>query len=120
MAYTIKKSDNTSFTITNGSADTTHTSLVLVGKNYAGYGEFLNTNLVKLLENFAFTDSPLNPIRGQLWWDTSKSLLKVYSGSQFKTISGATASASAPTSPVSEPARPSITSSRACSIPQRR
>jgi hypothetical protein len=95
MAYTIKKSDNTSFTITNGSADTTHTSLVLVGKNYAGYGEFLNTNLVKLLENFAFTDSPSNPIRGQLWWDTTHNLLKVYSGSTWKISTGAT---SAPTS----------------------
>lgn len=95
MAYTIRKSDNSSFTITNGSADTTHTSLVLVGKNYAGYGEFLQTNLVKLLENFAYTDSPANPTRGQLWWDTAHNLLKVYTGTSWKISTGAT---SAPTS----------------------
>jgi hypothetical protein len=35
-----------------------------------------------------------------LWWDSGNSLLKVYNGSTFKTISAATASASAPTSNV--------------------
>ena len=92
MTYTIKKSDNSSFTITNGQTDTSHTSLVLVGKNYAGYGEFFNTNFVKLLENFAYSDSPSNPIRGQLWWDTTHNILKVYSGTSWKISTGATSS----------------------------
>jgi hypothetical protein len=40
------------------------------------------------------------PLTGQLWWDKTNNLLKVYNGSIFKTISAATASASAPTSNV--------------------
>ena len=95
MTYTIKKSDNTSFTITNGTTDTSHTSLVLVGKNYAGYGEFYNTNFVKLLENFAAIGAPSNPIRGQLWWDSAHNVLKVYTGTSWKISPGATVSDSA-------------------------
>ena len=74
--------------------------MVLVGKNYAGYGEFLNENTVKLLENFANTSAPSSPLAGQLWWDTTGSLLKVYNGSTFKTISASTASASQPSTNV--------------------
>jgi len=49
-----------------------------------------------LVENFANTSAPSSPLAGQLWWDTTNSLLKVYNGSAFKTISAATASASQP------------------------
>ena len=53
MAYTINKTDGTVLaTIADGTLDTS-TSLQLIGKNYAGYGEILNENTVKLLENFA-------------------------------------------------------------------
>jgi len=74
--------------------------MTLVGKNYAGYGEFLDTNFVHLLENSSNTTAPGAPLTGQLWWDSGNSLLKVYNGTTFKTISAATASSSAPTSNV--------------------
>jgi hypothetical protein len=74
--------------------------MVLVGKNYAGYGEFLDTNFIHLLENSSNTTAPGAPLEGQLWWDSGNSLLKVYNGTTFKTISAATASSSAPTSNV--------------------
>jgi hypothetical protein len=74
--------------------------MVLVGKNYAGYGEFLDTNFIHLLESSSNTTAPGAPLEGQLWWDSGNSLLKVYNGTIFKTISAATASASAPTSNV--------------------
>jgi hypothetical protein len=96
MAYTVNKTNGAVLaTVADGTIDTS-TDLVLVGKNYAGYGEFLNENTVKLLENFANTSAPSSPLAGQLWWDTTNSLLKVYNGSAFKTISAATASASQP------------------------
>lgn len=96
MAYTVNKTNGAVLaTVADGTIDTS-TDLVLVGKNYAGYGEFLNENTVKMLENFANTSAPSSPLAGQLWWDTTDSLLKVYNGSAFKTISAATASASAP------------------------
>jgi hypothetical protein len=71
--------------------------MILVGKNYAGYGEFLDENFIHLLENGANSVAPGAPLTGQLWWDKANSLMKVYTGTAFKTISAATASATAPT-----------------------
>ena len=100
MAYTVNKTNGSVLaTVSDGTIDTT-TDLVLVGKNYAGYGEFLNENYVKLLENFANTSAPAAPVAGQMWWDSSGNLLKVYTGSAFKTVSSSTASGSAPSSSV--------------------
>jgi hypothetical protein len=104
MAYVINLTDGTTFaTIADGTVNTS-SSMILVGKNYAGYGEFLDENFIHLLENSASTTSPSAPLIGQLWWDKSAGLLKVnFNGNPstgWKTISAATASASAPTSNV--------------------
>jgi hypothetical protein len=100
MAYTINLTDGTVFaTISDGTINTS-SSMTLVGKNYAGYGEFLDENFIHLLENGANTTAPGTPLTGQLWWDKTNNLLKVYNGTIFKTISAATSSASAPTSNV--------------------
>jgi len=100
MAYTINLTDGTVFaTIADGTVNTS-SSMILVGKNYAGYGEFLDENFIHLLENSANTTAPSAPLIGQLWWDKANTLLKVYNGSTFKTISAATSSASAPVSNV--------------------
>jgi hypothetical protein len=100
MAYTINLTDGTVFaTVPDGQLNTS-SSMVLVGKNFAGYGEFLDENFIHLLENGANTTAPSAPLTGQLWWDKSANLLKVYNGTIFKTISAATASSSAPTNNV--------------------
>jgi hypothetical protein len=100
MAYTITLTDGTVFaTIADGTINTS-SSMTLVGKNYAGYGDFLNENYIHLLENGSNTTAPGSPLTGQLWWDKTNSLLKVYNGSTFKTISAATSSSTAPTSNV--------------------
>ena len=100
MAYTINLTDGTVFaTISDGTINTS-SSMILVGKNYAGYGEFLDENFIHLLENGSNTTAPAAPLTGQLWWDKTNNLLKVYNGSIFKTISAATASASQPASNV--------------------
>jgi hypothetical protein len=100
MAYTITLTDGTVFaTIADGTVNTA-SSMTLIGKNYAGYGDFLDENFIRLLENGSNTTSPSAPLTGQLWWDKTNQLLKVYNGTTFKTISAATASASAPTSNV--------------------
>ena len=97
MAYTINLTDGTIFaTIADGTINTS-SSMILVGKNYAGYGEFLDENFIHLLENGSNTTAPGAPLTGQLWWDKANSLMKVYTGTAFKTISAATASATAPT-----------------------
>jgi hypothetical protein len=100
MAYTINLTDGAVFaTIADGTINTS-SSMTLVGKNYAGYGEFLDENFIHLLENGSNTTAPSAPLTGQLWWDKTNNLLKVYNGSIFKTISAATASSTAPTSNV--------------------
>ena len=100
MAYTINLTDGAVFaTIADGTINTS-SSMTLVGKNYAGYGEFLDENFIHLLENGSNTTAPSAPLTGQLWWDKTNNLLKVYNGTIFKTISAATASSTAPTSNV--------------------
>lgn len=100
MAYTINLTDGTLFaTIADGTINTS-SNMVLVGKNYAGYGEFLDENFIHLLENASNTTAPTAPLTGQLWWDKSTGLMKVYNGSTFKVISAATASSTAPVSNV--------------------
>jgi acyl dehydratase len=78
MAYTIVKSDGTVLTtIADGTINTTSTSLGLPGRNFAGYGQTVDTNFVHQLENYAANTPPANPLRGQLWYDLNNSLLKV-------------------------------------------
>jgi len=99
MAYTINKTDGTVVaTITDGTVDNT-TSLQLFGKSYSGFGEGLNENLVKLLENAASTAAPTAPLKGQVWFDTTTNQLKVYDGTSFKPTGGSKSSATQPTSP---------------------
>ena len=80
MAYTINKTDGTVVTtITDGTVDNT-TSLQLFGKSYSGFGEGLNENLVKLLENAASTSAPSAPLRGELWFDIVRVESLVHNG----------------------------------------
>lgn len=78
MAYTIVKTDGTVLTtISDGTINTTSTSLALPGRNYAGYGQSLDTNFVRLVENFADGSVPSNPLRGQMWYNTSDQTMYV-------------------------------------------
>ena len=100
MSYTINLTDGTVFAVVADGTINTSSSMTLVGKNYAGCGEFLNEDIIRLLENGSNTTAPSAPLTGQLWWDSTNSLLKVYNGSVFKSISGARSSASTPSSNV--------------------
>lgn len=89
MPYSINKTNGDLLvTVEDGTADLTTTSLALVGRNYAGYGEFLNENFIKLLENFSRSSQPPNPITGQLWYDSTNKLLKVFDGTGFVSSGG--------------------------------
>jgi microcystin-dependent protein len=96
MSYTITLTNGSTFaTIPDGTINTS-SSMTLVGKNYAGYGQFANDNIIRLLQNGANTTAPGAPIQGQLWYDQTTGTMKMYTGSIFKIISGATASSTAP------------------------
>ena len=98
MAYSINKTDGTKLvTLRDGTVDVATTDLALFGKGYAGFGERLNENFVKMLENFANTTAPANKIRGQLWYDTLSNQIKVWNGSKFKPVGSSTNSATQPT-----------------------
>jgi hypothetical protein len=97
MAYQINKTDGTIVaTVADGQIDDRSTAITLIGKNYSGFGEIFNENLIQILENFADSTPPDNPIRGQIWFDSSQSKLKVYNGLDFVPVSSATISGSQP------------------------
>jgi len=101
MAYKINNTFGTLLvTLADGTIDVATTDLALIGKGYAGFGEKLNENLVKLLENFNNTTAPSNKIQGQLWFDQTNKRLNVYDGTKFKPAGGPTNSTSAPTNAV--------------------
>ena len=98
MAYTINNTfGSTLVTLADGTIDTTTTDLTLIGKGYAGFGERLNENLVKLLENFSNTSSPANKIKGQLWYDSLLNQINVWNGSKWKPVGSSTNSSTQPT-----------------------
>jgi len=111
MAYNINLSNGTPLItggLPDGTIDTTNTSLTLVGKNYPGYGLFLNQNMVQIMENFAKPSAPTAPLPGQLWWNSSTKYLNVNTSSAkgttqaaWKPIATNTFSSSSPNSPVS-------------------
>ena len=97
MAYQINKTDGTIIaTVADGQVDNLSTDITLIGKNYSGFGEALNENFIKLLENFASTTRPTAPIKGQIWFDSTENKLKVYSGTAFVPVSSATISNTQP------------------------
>jgi hypothetical protein len=101
MAYKINNTFGTLLvTLADGTIDVATTDLALFGKGYAGFGERLNENLVKLLENFNNTTAPTNKVQGQLWYDKTNNQLNVYTGSKFKPVGSTTNSATAPSNAV--------------------
>jgi hypothetical protein len=92
MAYDIRKTNGTSLgTILDGTVDNkSKTSLVLIGRNYSNYGQFMVDNLVSLIENFAYTIAPSNPLAGQLWYNTTDARLRFYTGTAFKPLASVT------------------------------
>jgi len=97
MSYSILLTNGTKLVaVPNGTIDQTATDLTLIGQNASGYGLYVNDNFVHLLENFANTTQPNNPIKGQLWYDTSQNLLQVYNGTTFTPTGNTLVASTAP------------------------
>ena len=99
MSYLINRFDGTELLVLEDGTINTVTSLTLIGKNTVGYGEVQNENFIFLLENFANEFPPSRPISGQLWYDTTDSVLKVYNGESWVNTGSAISADTSPTSP---------------------
>lgn len=65
-------------------------SISFIGKNYTGYAKVIAESFLHLLENFAKSEAPNNPVVGQLWYDTDSNndpaqpQLLVYDGTNWQ------------------------------------
>jgi hypothetical protein len=99
----LNKSDSANGTITvlDESINTNTTSLSFLGKNFKqGYTQPIGENFLHLLENFAFSNPPINPVQGQLWFNNNSDVesdsvsdnsrdsygLKIYDGTTWVPI----------------------------------
>ena len=86
MAYILNKTNGTVLAKLEDGAINQSTDLIFVGKNYAGYGEIINEDLLKLLENFSNKTAPTKPITGQLWYNSASKQINVYNGTTFNKL----------------------------------
>lgn len=70
-------SSKSPITVPVGTVNASSTSISLIGKGSANYGELQQENILRILENFASNVAPSNPTVGQLWYDTTNGSLKV-------------------------------------------
>lgn len=100
MAYTINYTDianKGTITVEDGTVNR-ETTLGFPGRNTTSYGAVVAENFLHLLENFAATTEPVNPVEGQLWYDSTLGVesLKVYNGTNWVPASGINKSINTP------------------------
>lgn len=87
MAYSVNKKDGTLLvTVADGAVDDTQTTIKLFGRGITNYGEIMAENLVWMMEHFANTTAPAQPLEGQLWFDTGDSKMMVRSNGVWRPI----------------------------------
>jgi phage-related tail fiber protein len=96
MPYQINKYNGDRLVVLEDGVLDTTTSVGLVGKNFAGYGEIQNENFLWLLENFAGRYAPTKAIQGQLWYDSETQRIRVYDGVAWNIVGNTVVSASQP------------------------
>jgi hypothetical protein len=97
MAYTIQKTDGTTLISVPDTEKNTNYGVTLIGRNYSGYGVFLNDNFVSLMENFNKTTPPAQPLEGQLWYNPDTYSISLWDDRSWKRIGHISASSNAPT-----------------------
>ena len=92
MPYIVNFTDNENkspITVFDNTSST-DTSLTFPGRNVTGYGQIIAENFLSLLENFASPNQPVNPVEGQLWYDSTggTQTLKIWDNTAWKAASG--------------------------------
>lgn len=85
MPYVINNSSGTKLFYVGDQSFNTETAVSLPGRNVPDYGEAVDTNFIHLLENFANGTPPqtTSTLTGQLWYDTTNGIFKVYDGNKW-------------------------------------
>jgi len=84
MAYEIQKTDDvaSSILVADGAIDSSSLSISLIGRGYdgsgSGYGNVMQNNIVRIMENFSNVSPPANPTYGQLWFDNINDSINVW------------------------------------------
>ena len=87
MTYNIRKSNGDLLvSIPDASSNTSRSSLILFGRNFASWGTAINENAVHHVENFANQSPPANPLTGQIWYDTVRKEMKVFEDGVWKLL----------------------------------
>lgn len=100
MPYTFNNSDGSvSTTVADSTIDTSTYALALVGRNVSNYGLYFAQNAVRQLENFASATAPSasTTLTGQVWYDKTENLLRVYDGTRWKRSTGIVVGSTQPT-----------------------
>lgn len=71
------KENKTPLTVFDNTSST-DTSLVFPGRNVTGYGQIIAENFLHLLENFAGSAQPINPVEGQLWYNSDPAVQTLF------------------------------------------
>ena len=89
MAYSITNSDGSvAISIADSVIDSSTYSVDLIGQNASNYGPSVAKNSIRLLENFASETAPApgSKLTGQLWYDKTENILKIWNGTSWKRI----------------------------------
>lgn len=61
-----------------------HSSLVLIGQGIPDYGTAIAQDFVWMLENFAKSTPPVEPLEGQEWYDNFHQRMNFYNGAEWR------------------------------------
>jgi microcystin-dependent protein len=97
------KENKTPITVFDNTSNT-DTSLVFPGRNVTGYGQIIAENFLSLLENFASGQDipPVNPIEGQLWYNSTTGVLNIWDNVAWRAASGIQQGATEPATETSK------------------
>ena len=81
MPYIIQNRAGQTIVIPDGALNQDF-SIDLIGRNYENYGQIIAQSFIDILDNFANTNAPAKQVDGQLWFDTSTKVLRVYNATE--------------------------------------
>lgn len=91
MPYIVTNSDGSlTVNVADSVVDTSTYSLALVGRNVSNYGQYFAQNTIRSLENFASATapSPSQRLIGQIWYDKTEEVIRVWDGNVWKRNTG--------------------------------